>query len=107
MIKGQKKIPSRSSNLALNSIFLLFYLNEKYQICIHLVPEDSNKKQIILKNCVKDHLKIFLIRLCKIPYARRKMYLCFYKKSTNQTFAWISSKVVYIKKHLACQVQHP
>ena len=34
-------------------------------------------------------------------------HLCFNKKSTNQTFTFTNSKVIYCKKHLTCQVQHP
>ena len=30
-----------------------------------------------------------------------------YKKSTNQTFTFISCKVLYFKKHLTYQVLHP
>ena len=33
-----------------------------------------------------------------------KDHLYFYKNSTNQTFISNSSKVVYFRKHFACQV---
>ena len=54
----------------------------------------------------KNHLKIFLIKLCGILHAHRKDNFCFYKYFTNQTFTFISSKVVYVKKHLAYQLYH-
>ena len=44
--------------------------------------------------------------LCGILHARRKDHFCFYKYFTNQTFTFINSKVVYVKKHLAYQVYH-
>ena len=40
---------------------------------LHLVPEDLNKKQTVSKKCVKNHLKIFKIKLCGIPHTRKKI----------------------------------
>ena len=57
-----------------------------------------------MKELCKNHLKIFLITLCGILHARRKDHFCFYKYFTNQTFTFINSKVVYVKKHLTYQV---
>ena len=59
-----------------------------------------------MKELCKNHLKIFLIRLCGILLARRKDHSCFCKYFINQTFTFINSKVVYVKKHLAYQVYH-
>lgn len=39
---------------------------------LHLLPEDFYHKRIILINRVKIHLKILLIKLCRIPQTRRK-----------------------------------
>ena len=39
---------------------------------LHLVPEEVYKKRIVLKDCVKNHLKMFLIELCRIPHTCRK-----------------------------------
>ena len=36
----------------------------------HLVPEYFHGKGIVLKNCVKNHFEIFLIKLCWIPQKR-------------------------------------
>ena len=77
-----KQFHSKSSKLTLNSIILSYTKIS----ALHLVPEDLNKKQIISKNCVKNHLKIFVLKLCEIPNTCRKIYLYFYKSSTNQTF---------------------
>ena len=59
------------------------------------------QKRTEIKNCIKNLFKIFLIQFCGNPYTSRKNHLCFYKNSTNQTFTFISNKVVYFKKHLA------
>ena len=44
--------------------------------------------------------------LCVILHARRKDHFCFYKYFTSQTFTFINSKAVYVKKHLTYQVYH-
>ena len=59
-----------------------------------------------MKELCKNHLKIFLIKLCGILHAHRKDHFCFYKYFANQTFTFINSKVVYVKKHLAYHVYH-
>ena len=59
-----------------------------------------------MKKLCKNHLKIFFIKLGGILHARRKDHFCFYKYSTNQTFTFINSKVVYVKKHLTYQVYY-
>ena len=51
-------------------------------------------KRIVLKNCVKNNWKK---KICEIPHTCRKGSSCFYKKSTNQTFTFISSKLVFFK----------
>ena len=84
------------------SIFLPIFLTENHQICI-LYQETFIR--IVLKNSVKSHLKIFLNNVV-ISIHAEKNNLYFYKISANQTFTFISSKVVYFKKHLANQVQH-
>ena len=38
----------------------------------HLLPGDFYNKRIVLINCVKIFLKIFLIKLCRIPHTDRK-----------------------------------
>ena len=45
-----------------------FYFTKESKISI-LHQKISIKKQIELKNCVKHNLKIFLIRLWRIPHA--------------------------------------
>ena len=99
----QRRIFFTLDCLALSSIFYLFIFLKMSDL--HLVPEGFDKKRTVWKGCVKNHLKIFLIILCGIPYTQ-KDHLCFYKNSTNQTFISNSSKVVYFRKHLSCQVQH-
>ena len=75
--------------------------------CIsYLFPWKLLWKKDSMKELRKNHLKIFLIKLCGILHARRKDHFCFYKYFTNQTFTFINSKVVYVKKHLAYQVYH-
>ena len=56
------------------------------------------KKKHVLKNC-KKYFKIDYVEYHIHEY---KDDLCFYKRSTNQTFIFISTKVVY--KHHAHQV---
>ena len=98
---------------------------------LYLVPVYFYERKILWKNCLiswnnlfvsctrillgkkgsmkelrKNHLKIFLIKLCRILHARRKDHFCFYKYFINQTFIFINSKVVYVKKHLAHEVYH-
>ena len=51
----------------------------------------------MLLNCVKNHLKIFLIKSCGILH--KKYHLCFCKNTKNETFTHISNK-----KHLTCTV---
>ena len=83
-------------------IFLPIFLTENHQICI-LYQETFII--IVLKNSVKSHLKIFVNHVV-ISIHIEKNHLCFYKISGNQTFTFISSKVVYFKKHVAYHVQH-
>ena len=52
---------------------------------LYLVPEYSYEKMILWKN---------------------RVHFGFYKYFTNQTFTFINSKVVYVKKHLTYQVYH-
>ena len=62
------------------------------------------KKQPVLKKCVKNHLKIFLILLCRILHTcRERLSLLLHLN----LFSFITSNVAYFKKHIACQVQHP
>ena len=67
---------------------------------MYLVPEDFYEKKDFMEELCKNNLKIFLIKLCRILHARIKDNFCFYEDFTNQTFTFISSKVVYVKKHL-------
>ena len=85
-----------------NIFFLPIFLTENHQIFI-LYQETSIRT--VLKNSVKSHLKIFLNNVV-ISIHTEKNHLYFYKISTNQTFTFISSKVVYFKKHLAYQAQY-
>ena len=80
-IKNIKYFHSRLPKLVLNSIFDFLYLTEKH---LHLAPEALNEKQTVSKNCVKNHLKIFVIKSCRILHKQRKIYLCFYKNPTIQ-----------------------
>ena len=83
-------------------IFLAIFLTKNHQICM-LYQETFII--IVLKNSVKSHLKIFVNNVV-ISIHVEKNHLCLYKISANQTFTFISSKVVYFKKHFAYQVQH-
>ena len=51
-------------------------------------------KRIVLKNCVKNNWKK---KYVEFRIHAEKDHLCFYKKSTNQTFTFISSKLVFFK----------
>ena len=35
-----------------------------------------------------------------------KDHICFYKNPTNQTFTFVSSKVVYVKKHRISHIKY-
>ena len=94
---------SRSLKTAFKGISYLFILwNNLFVSCTRILlwKKDS------MKELCKNHLKIFLIKLCRNLHARRKNHFCFYKYFTNQTFTFINSKIVYVKKHLAYQVYH-
>ena len=52
------------------------------------------QKRIVLNNCEKNHLKI---NYEKFHIYAEKDHIYFYKNSTNQTFTFISRKVVYLK----------
>ena len=58
---------------------------------------------ILFKICVKNHLKRNNGEFC---IHAEKDHQCFYKNSTNQTFTFIKSKLVYFKKYRTNQVQH-
>ena len=65
---------------------------EIHQICNLL------KKTFIRKNCIKQLCKeSFEKNYVKFNIHAEKDHICFYKTSTNQTFTFISSKVVYCK----------
>ena len=81
------------------TFFLHFYLTEKHQICI-LYWKIFIKKRTTLNNCLKNYLKIFSINYVECHVNTKKDHLCFHENSTIQTFIFISSKVVYFKKHL-------
>ena len=49
--------------------FLPFYLFKN----VRFASEGFDKKRTVWKGCVKNHLKIFLIILCGIPYTQRKI----------------------------------
>ena len=99
-----KMFHSRSLKTDFKGISYLFILwNNLFASCTRILlwKEDS------MKELSKNDLKIFLIKLCRNLHARRKDHFCFYIYFTNQTFTFINSKVVYVKKHLAYQVyQH-
>ena len=88
---------SRSPKMALNGISFTFLSYRKISD-LYLIPEGVYKKRMILKNCVKSHLKIFLT----MWNSTEKDHICSYKNSTIQAFT--SSKIVYFKKHLLYQV---
>ena len=52
----------RLKQLEMTFLYLFILLKKS----LHLVGEDFYKKRIVLKSCVKSHLKIFLIKLCRI-----------------------------------------
>ena len=93
-----KMFHSWSPKVAFKAISYLFILMEQL-ICI-LYQKTFMKKKDFMEGLCKNDLKIFLIKLCRILHARRKDNFCFYEDFTNQTFTFISSKVVYVKKNL-------
>ena len=84
------------------TLTVFFYLIEK-TFGLHLVPEDFYEKRIVWKNWVK-----IIWKYAKLSYVEFRIHtendLCFCKSSANQTFTFMSSKLVYFKKHLAYQV---
>ena len=66
----------------------------KYIRDLRLTIENFYKKRIVLNNSVKNHLKI---KYVKLHIHAEKDHICFYKNSTNQSFTFISSKVVYFR----------
>ena len=100
MVWATKKIfHSGFPKTALNGIFLLFIplVNIKFAFYIN----DFYKKRTALKKCLKNHLKILLIKLWGIPDKRWKRSFLFSWKLYKSNFCLMSSKVVYFKKHLA------
>ena len=70
----------------------------------HLILQDFHKKMILLRNCVKNHHSISYV---ESPIFEETDHLCFYKNLANQAVSFISSQIVYFRKHLAYQVQDP
>ena len=70
----------------------------------HLILQDFYKKMIILRNCAKNHHSISCV---ESPIFEESDQLCLYKNLANQAFSFISSKVVYFKKHLAINYRIP
>ena len=68
---------------------------------LDLILEDFYKKIIVLKYSVNNHLKKNDMEFRIHP---EEDHLSFYENSTNQTFNFIGSKVVYFIKDLANQV---
>ena len=98
-----KMFHSRSPKTVFKGISYLFILlNNLFVSCTRILlwKKDS------MKELCKNYLKIFVIKLRGMLHACRKDHFCFYKYFTNQTFTFINSKVVYVKKHLAYQVYH-
>ena len=60
---------------------------------MYLVPDGVYKK----KDCIKELCKT--LNYVEFHIHAEKDNLCFYKNSANQTLIFISSKVVYFKKH--------
>ena len=52
--------------------FFKTFLSDWRTLDLQLVTGDFYNKRIVLKNYVKSHLKILLIKLCRIPHACRK-----------------------------------
>ena len=80
--RDKKYLHSRLPKLVLNSIFTFFISQKKN---IRLASCTRSFKQTVSKNCVKNHLKIFVIRSWGILHKHRKIYTCFYKNPTIQT----------------------
>ena len=96
-LRDNEMFHSRSPKTVFNGISYLFILwNNLFVSCtrIFLWKNDS------MKELCKNHLKIFLIKLCGILHGCRRDHFCFYKYFTNQTFTFIKSKVVYFENHL-------
>ena len=90
---------SRSLKTAFKYISYIFTLwNNLFASCWNNIFVSCARillwKKDSMKELSKNHLNIFLIKLCEIVHWRRKDYFCFYKYFTNQTFTFINSKVV-------------
>ena len=65
-----KMFQSRSPKTTLNSIFFPFL--SYWKTDLHLVPEDFYEKNNCMEELCENHSKIFLLRLCGIPYIHKK-----------------------------------
>ena len=81
LLYSQKNVAHQTNNkekMTLNCIIFFSYWKTSD---LHLEPEDKNNKRIVLKSCLKNHLKIFLAKICKILHTctAAKHHLCFHK----------------------------
>ena len=81
--------------MALSIFLVFFYLTDK-------ISEGFIKKNYIKELCQKSLENIF--NFAEFPMHAEKDHLCSYKNSANQTSSFISSKVVYFKKHLVSNI---
>ena len=81
--------------------FYLFILLTNIRLASYI--KDFHEKAIVWKNCVKMIWKYFYLNHVEFCIQTVKNYLSFYKNSSNQTFTFIRSKLVYFKKHLTYQ----
>ena len=86
----KKNFQSMLSKIALKRIYFTF-LSYRITTELHLTLEDFRKTVLIKELCKKSLENINYVKCHKL---REKDHLCFNKKSTNQTFTFISSKVV-------------
>ena len=87
----KKLFHSQSPKTILNGISFAFLCYWKTSD-LHLIVE---LYIILLKNHVRNHLKITFVEFC---IHAGKDHQCFCRSFRNQTFTFISSKVVYFKK---------
>ena len=93
----KKLFHSQSPKTILNGISFAFLCYWKTSD-LHLIVE---LYIILLKNHVRNHLKITFVEFC---IHAGKDHQCFCRSFRNQTFTFISSKVVYFKKSRTNQV---
>ena len=97
---GQQRIYLTLESLNQPWIVFFTFLSNWKTSALHLVQEDFYNKVTVVKNCVKNHLKIFLSKSCKSCIQTENDRLCFYKSSSNQNFTFIKVKCFILRSFL-------